>query len=77
MCAKEANYAYNKVGELVKMDDWLGTTTYELDLLNQLEKVTDHKGRTVEYTYDPVGNQSTVTYPDDTVVSYTHDLCRT
>ncbi|MBQ3510603.1 MAG: hypothetical protein IJA90_11385 [Peptococcaceae bacterium] len=72
--SKEVNYAYNKVGELVKMDDWLGTTTYELDLLNQLEKVTDHKGRTVEYTYDPVGNQSTVKYPDDTVVSYTYDL---
>lgn len=56
------------------MDDWLGTTTYELDLLNQLTKVTDHKGRTVEYTYDPVGNESTITYPDNTVVSYTYDL---
>ena len=30
---KEVHYAYNKVGQLVKMDDWLGTTTYEVDLL--------------------------------------------
>ena len=39
---KEVHYAYNKVGQLVKMDDWLGTTTYEVDLLRQLTRVTDH-----------------------------------
>ncbi len=71
---KEVHYAYNKVGQLVKMDDWLGTTTYEVDLLRQLTKVTDHRGDTVAYTYDSVGNESTITYPDNTVVSYTYDL---
>ena len=71
---KAVHYAYNKVGQLVKMDDWLGTTTYEVDLLRQLTKVTDHRGDTVAYTYDPVGNESTITYPDNTVVSYTYDL---
>ena len=70
---KEVSYQYNKVGELVKMDDWLGTTTFEVDLLGQLKKVTDHKGQVVSYEYDAVGNQTSVTYPDETVVTKTYD----
>ena len=71
--AKEVTYQYNKVGELVKMDDWLGTTTFELDLLNQLKKVTDHKGNVIEYTYDEVGNQTNLTYPDKSTVTNSYD----
>ena len=62
--AKEVSYQYNKVGELVQMDDWTGTNTFELDLLGRLRKMTDHKGNTVSYTYDAVGNQTGITYPD-------------
>ena len=62
--AKEASYQYNKVGELVQMNDWTGTNTFELDLLGRLQKMTDHKGNTVSYTYDAVGNQTGITYPD-------------
>ena len=71
--AKEVSYQYNKVGELVKMDDWLGTTTFEVDLLGQLKKMTDHKGQVVSYEYDAVGNQTSVTYPDETTVTKTYD----
>ena len=46
------------------MTDWLGTTTFELDLLHQLTAATDHAGKRVEYTYDAVGNQTGITYPD-------------
>ena len=62
--AKEVSYQYNKVGELVQMNDWTGTNTFELDLLGRLQKMTDHKGNTVSYTYDAVGNQTGITYPD-------------
>ena len=62
--AKEVSYQYNKVGELVQMDDWTGTNTFELDLLGRLQKMTDHKGNSVSYTYDAVGNQTGITYPD-------------
>ena len=62
--AKEVSYQYNKVGELVQMDDWTGTNTFELDLLGRLQKMTDHKGNTVSYIYDAVGNQTGITYPD-------------
>ncbi len=70
---KEVSYQYDKVGNLVKMDDWLGTTTFEVDLLGQLTKMTDHKGNVVEYAYDAVGNQTSLTYPDETVVTKTYD----
>jgi YD repeat-containing protein len=49
-------YRYNATGDLVSMTDWLGTTTFELDLLHQLTAATDHKSSRVEYTYDGVGN---------------------
>ena len=70
---KQANFQYNKVGELVRMDDWTGTNTFELDLLGQLRKATDHKGYITEYTYDEVGNQTTVKYPDGGEVKNFYD----
>ena len=58
--AKEVSYRYNKTGDLVSMTDWLGTTTFELDLLHQMTAATDHAGKRVEYTYDGVGNQTSI-----------------
>ena len=58
--AKEVSYRYNKTGDLVSMTDWLGMTTFELDLLHQMTAATDHAGKRVEYTYDGVGNQTSI-----------------
>ena len=41
--AKQAAFQYNKAGELVRMEDWTGVNTFELDLLGQLKKATSHK----------------------------------
>ena len=71
--AKQATYQHNKVGELVQMDDWTGANTFAVDLLGQLKKLTDHKGNTVEYTYDGVGNILSTAYPDGTAVENTYD----
>lgn len=71
---KEVLYSYNKAGELVQMDDWTGTTTFELDLLGRLQKMTDHKGNTVSYTYDEVGNQTSITYPDGSKTGNSYDV---
>jgi RHS repeat-associated protein len=71
---KQASYRYNKVGTLVEMEDWTGTTSFEVDLLQRITQVTDHKGNVVEYGYDEVGNQTSIAYPDDTGVDYTYDL---
>ena len=72
--AKEVSYRYNKTGDLISMTDWLGTTTFELDLLHQLTAATDHAGKRVEYTYDGVGNQTSIAYPDGTTATYDYDL---
>ena len=71
---KEVTYQYNKVGDLVEMTDWTGTTTFEVDLLNRITKTTDTKGQVVEYTYDTTGNQTSVSYPDGTTTTKTYDL---
>ncbi|WP_295424697.1 RHS repeat domain-containing protein [uncultured Subdoligranulum sp.] len=39
------------------MDDWNGTTSISMDLLDHITSVTDHKGRTVEYGWDAEGNR--------------------
>ena len=74
--AKQVSYRYNATGDLVSMEDWLGTTTFELDLLHQLTAATDHRGDRVEYTYDGVGNQTEIRYPDGTKAAYEYDLVR-
>ena len=71
---KQASYRYNKVGELVEMEDWTGTTSFEVDLLRRITQVTDRKGNVVEYGYDEVGNQVSMDYPDGTGVDYAYDL---
>lgn len=39
------------------MTDWLGETTFEVDLLHELKSATDHKGNTVTYDYDILGEK--------------------
>lgn len=71
---KEVSYQYNAVGDLVQMDDWTGTNTFEVDLLNRITAVTNEKGNKVTYEYDATGNQTRVGYPDGTSVTKTYDL---
>lgn len=71
---KQVDYAYNKTGDLVKMEDWSGATTYEIDLLHRITSTTDRLGKHVAYTYDSVGNQTSVAYPDGTTATKEYDL---
>lgn len=70
---KVANYLYDGTGDLIKMDDWNGTTSISVDLLDRINSVTDHKGRTVEYGWDAVGNKTSQGYPDGSQVDYWYD----
>lgn len=55
------------------MEDWLGETTFEVDLLHQLTVVTDHKGNQVEYTYDSMDRIREMRYySGDGVLYMTH-----
>ena len=58
----------------MEMEDWTGTTSFEVDLLRRITQVTDRKGNVVEYGYDEVGNQVSMDYPDGTGVDYAYDL---
>ncbi len=71
---KSVSYRYNAVGELVEMNDWTGTNTYEFDLLKRITSATDQKGNVTAYTYDATGNQTSITYPDQSQVTNTYDL---
>ena len=71
---KQASFQYNKVGDLVELEDWSGTTSYEVDLLNRITATNDRLGKRVEYTYDAVGNQTAVKYPDTTTAAKEYDL---
>ena len=57
----QANFAFNYAGQLVAMEDWTGTTTFENDILGRLVTVTDPNGREVTYTWDERSNRTSVT----------------
>jgi YD repeat-containing protein len=67
-------YAYNKTGQLVKVEDWTGTTSFTLDALNHIESVLDANDRETSYVYDEVGNKKSMAYPDGSQVEYVYDL---
>ena len=71
--AKVVNYIYDGTGDLIQMNDWNGTTTFAMDLLDRLQQVTDHNGLVTRYGYDAVGNQTSIGYPDGTQVDYWYD----
>ena len=71
---KQAQFAYNKNGELIAMMDWNGTVNFALDELDRIISVNDHNKEITGYTYDEVGNQTKIIYPNETVASYEYDL---
>lgn len=71
--AKEVSYRYNATGDLIAMEDWLGETAFEIDLLHQLTVATEHKGNQVEYAYDGMVRVTEMRYPNGWVEYYTYD----
>lgn len=70
---KEVEFEYNAIGQLIQMQDWLGTTSMELDPLGRLLKVTDFENKITEYGWTPSGQKEFIKYPDGSQVSYTYD----
>ena len=71
---KEAQFAYNRNGELIAMMDWNGTVNFTLDILDRIISVNDHNEKITSYTYDAVGNKTSMIYPDGTTAKYEYDL---
>lgn len=66
-------YQYDGNGNLTGMIDGVGISGYTYDELNRLTSSTDGFEQTVGYSYDLVGNRTTLTYPDLKAVTYAYD----
>jgi RHS repeat-associated protein len=64
----EITFAYDESHNQVRMVDDLGVTRNTYDALDRLTASTNHLGQRVGYAYDPAGNRTAVTYPDDRTV---------
>ncbi len=56
------------------MKDWQGTTRFEYDQLDRINRVIDHNGKEVSYGYDGVGNQVEIVYPNAEKVEYQYNF---
>lgn len=64
--------AYDPNHNLTGMTDSLGASSWVFDELDRMTRTTDALGRTLEYDYDPVGNRTSITYPDNRTVGYSY-----
>lgn len=67
------SFTYDAKGNLLTITDTSGTVIREYDSLNRIIKYTDVNGNQIQYTYDVVGNISSIIYPDTKKVAYTYD----
>ncbi|MEN6314095.1 MAG: RHS repeat-associated core domain-containing protein [Clostridiaceae bacterium] len=66
-------FAYDSAGNLASTIDETGTTTYEYNALNQLDRKILPGSKIVDYDYDTEGNNTVVTDPDNNTTNYTYD----
>ena len=53
-------YSYDKLGNMLTMEDNTGITKYSYDALSRMTKMVTSQDQTVSYTYDAAGNRLTV-----------------
>ncbi|SDB29752.1 RHS repeat-associated core domain-containing protein [Pseudobutyrivibrio sp. YE44] len=70
---RSVEFAYNELNQLNQINDWLGKTTLENDILGRLTKVTDYQNRTVGYEYNSLGEKTKLVYPDGREALYSYD----
>ncbi|MFC1999520.1 RHS repeat-associated core domain-containing protein, partial [Chloroflexota bacterium] len=66
-------YEYDTTGNLTKVTDVTGKTTYQYDNADQLRSIRYPDGLEVTFSYNEVRNISAITYPGDLVVQYAYD----
>lgn len=65
---------FDKTDLVTTKTDPLGrVTTYEYDKAGRLKTKTDRKGDVIHYSYTPDNVLETITYPDNSTVSFTND----
>ncbi|MDD3361691.1 MAG: DUF6531 domain-containing protein [Hespellia sp.] len=70
---REVKLSYNPLRHLQEMEDWIGVTKIQNDVLGRAEKVTYPDGKQAAYTYGKAGERTSLTYPDGRTVHYGFD----
>jgi len=70
---KSVKLNYNALNILEEVQDYLGFTRIESDILGRTSKVTDHNGRTVSYEYGAYDQKTSIVYPDGYKAEYKYD----
>ena len=70
---REVVMSYNALRQLTEIQDWLGTTSIEIDALGRVTKVKDHNDNVVSYEYGKLGERQSITYPDGRKVGHHYD----
>jgi RHS repeat-associated protein len=66
------NYLYSETNYPTQMVDNLGTTTWAYDDIDRMVSQNDPFNKKLNYAYDPVGNLTKLTYPDNRFVSHSY-----
>jgi RHS repeat-associated protein len=69
----DVSFEYDPDGNLVRMVDGSGESTYVYDQLGRLEETTNGHGDTISYEYNLAGQQGKVVYPNGKDVERTFD----
>ena len=70
---RKVNLSYNELRQLEEVKDWLGTTTFLLDMAGRPLSVTDSTGGTIGYEWGAMGERKSVIYPDGKHVDYKYN----
>ncbi|NES99667.1 MAG: DUF4114 domain-containing protein [Sphaerospermopsis sp. SIO1G1] len=71
--AEEVNYSYGDNGEVTVTNANSATTQFFLNDRGQVGQLQDALGRTLQISYDRLGNPIQVTAPDNSVLGFTYD----
>ena len=66
----QAAFYRDDFGRITGIDDWTGKTSAEYDAYGRILSMTNGRGDTMRYTYEPSGRLSEMVYPDGTKLDY-------
>jgi RHS repeat-associated protein len=69
----DVSFEYDPDGNLTKMVDGSGESTYKYDQLGRLETTTNGHGETIGYAYDLANEPKQIVYPNGKAVNQTFD----
>jgi RHS repeat-associated protein len=71
--SQKSIYTYDAVGNIITATRGSNAQSYTYDKIYQIIKTTDSRGKTSSYSYDAVGNRTSIAYPDGRVAKYDYN----